>query len=444
MNRLKHWTVCKALLVLVTISSFGAFAQVPTPGNPQEKSILIVNGIAHLGTGKAIQKSAIGFSAGKINLVSDLSREKVDRSQFDTVIDIAGKHVYPGFIAVNSTLGLQEIDAVRATRDSWEIGSFNPHIRSIIAYNTDSKITPTVRTNGVLHGQICPRGNLVSGSSSIVHFDAWNWEDAIVKQDEGIHVSWPDEFSFSGPWYMRGELKKSKSYKKKKLKIDEFFRAAAAYCNEEAPNQRDLRFEAMRGVFAGESTVYVHANSVRELMDVASLKAAHNLKRLTIVGGYDSWRITQILKAQNIGVMVKRVHALPNLAEEDIDLPYKLPNLLYKAGVSFCLESSGGMEQMNSRNIPFWAGTAVAYGLPYEQAIASISYNAAKLMGVDDRIGAIKVGLDATLFVSAGDALDMRTNQVSLAFVQGRKILLDNHQIQLYKKYRKKYGLSGD
>ena len=161
------------------------------PGGIQTKSILLLNGTAHLGTGEMINRSAIVLENGKIVKVMNALTNTINVSNYDTVIDIKDKHVYPGFIAVNSTLGLMEIGAIRATEDFEEIGTYNPNVRSIIAYNTDSKITPTIRTNGVLVAQITPRGGIVSGSSSVVHFDAWNWEDALIKEDIGIHLNWP-------------------------------------------------------------------------------------------------------------------------------------------------------------------------------------------------------------------------------------------------------------
>jgi imidazolonepropionase-like amidohydrolase len=165
------------LLLLISTFSIGQ----ETPGEKQTKSILLLNGTAHLGNGKMIKRSAIGFENGTITMVENALTKTIDTTNFDTIIHIKGKHVYPGFIACNSTLGLMDIGAVRATRDYREVGAYNPNVRSLIAYNTDSKITPTIRTNGILIGQICPRGGVVSGSSSIVQFDAWNWEDAVLQ-----------------------------------------------------------------------------------------------------------------------------------------------------------------------------------------------------------------------------------------------------------------------
>jgi imidazolonepropionase-like amidohydrolase len=162
---------------------------------------------------------------------------------------------------------------------------------------------------------------------------------------------------------------------------------------------------------------------------------------MVIVGGYDAWMIAERLKENNIAVILQRVHSLPARVEDDVDLPYKLPRLLHEKGILFCLENSGDMEQMGVRNLPFYAGTAVAYGLPYEQAVAALTLNAAKVLGIDKQVGSLEVGKDATLFVSKGDALDMKSNQVMMAFIQGRDIDLRNHQQENYEKYKGKYGL---
>jgi imidazolonepropionase-like amidohydrolase len=140
-----------------------------------------------------------------------------------------------------------------------------------------------------------------------------------------------------------------------------------------------------------------------------------------------------------VPVMVQRLHELPRFAEDDVDLTYKLPKLLDDAGVMFCLQNAGDMERMGTRNMPFYAGTAVAYGLDYEKAVAALSLNTAKILGIDDRYGSLEKGKSATLFISEGDALDMLGNKVVQAFIDGREIDLTNRQLQLYLKYQGKY-----
>jgi len=411
------------------------------PGAKQGGTVLLLNGTAHLGTGEMINRSAIVLEKGKIVKVMNALTNTINNSDYDTVIDIKDKHVYPGFIAVNSTLGLMEIGAVRATEDFKEIGTYNPNVRSIIAYNTDSKITPTIRTNGVLIAQVTPRGGVISGSSSVVNFDAWNWEDALVKEDIGIHLNWPRFMKSSGWWSTPGDTKKSKNYAERTKEISTFFDEAAAYNKALNEGERDLKLEAMGALFTGEKTLYVNVSYVKEINDVINFKRKYKLKKVVIVGGYDSWMVTDRLKENNIPVIIQHIHSLPNQPEDDIDLPYKLPKLLRDAGVSYCLQYNADMEQMGTRNLPFVAGTTIAYGLTYEEGVASITLNAAKILGVNKELGSIEEGKNATLFVSDGDALDMRTSNVFIAFIDGRMVNLDNHQSRNYNKYKTKYGL---
>lgn len=425
----------KRLSLLLLLSwAFAATAQ-DAPAPPQSESILILGGTAHLGTGSKIEGAAIGLQDGKITLIT--SDKNVDPKQWDRVIDAAGKHVYPGFIAPNSTLGLQEIGAVRATRDQYEVGTFKPNVRSMIAFNTDSEITPTVRSNGVLMGQITPRGGVISGRSSVMHFDGWNWEDAVVRADDGIHLNWPRMYHVhtDGPKYT---IPKRKTYNQEKREIEDYFGRAAAYAKGGA-QETDVQLEAMKGLFDGTATLYVHAQDAKQISEAVHFKKAWNIEKMVIVGGYDAHLVADLLRDNNVAVMVRRVHEVPRYEEDDVDLPYKLPKLLSDEGVLFCLENSGGMEQMGTRNLAFYAGTAKAYGLTYEQAVQSITLSAAKILGIDAHYGSLEVDKSATLFISEGDALDMLGNQVTTAFIDGREIDLDNRQKQLYRKYKAKY-----
>lgn len=412
----------------------------PTPAADQDGAVLILGGIAHLGTGDVLENSAIGFRNGKIDFVG--FARSVDRARYEQIIEAKGQHLYPGFIAPNSTLGLQEIGAVRATRDDAEVGTFKPHVRSIIAFNTDSEVTPTVRTNGVLMGQITPRGGTISGSSSFVHFDGWNWEDAALKTVDGIHLNWP---STHHRHRQDGtiDIRKRKTYDQQYQEIEHFFDEAKAYAAQSqrpAISPRDLRMEAMRGLFDGSLRLHVHAQDVRQITEAVHFKRRMDIEHLVIVGGYDAPLVADLLRDNDVAVMLKRVHTLPRFAEDDVDMPYRLPKLLEDEGVLFCLQNAGDMEHMGTRNLPFYAGTAHAYGLTYEQAVQSITLSAARILGVDEFCGSLEKGKDATLFISEGDALDMRTNYLTHAFVQGRAIDLDNRQRELYRKYQAKYG----
>jgi imidazolonepropionase-like amidohydrolase len=428
---------------ILFIISLGFYVSVIAQQNPtvapaQTRSILIMNATAHIGNGNVIENAAIGFRNGKLDLVADARTIRLAANAYDETIDASGKQIYPGFIATNTTLGLHELDAIRPANDVAETGSYKPGIRSAIAYNTDSEIIPTVRLNGVLMGQITPRGGVISGTSSVMQFDAWNWEDALVKADDGVHLNWPGVFH---KHYDKGKVnvEKIKTYDQQLREIHTFFNEARAYCAVKNPAIQELRFEGLRGIFDGSQRLYVHADDAKAIQEALNFKVSQNIAGMVIVGGYDAHLVANELVANGVPVQLRRVHELPIYAEDDIDLPFKLPALLFKAGVQFALQNEGDMERMGVRNLPFFAGTAVAYGLPYEEAVRSLTESPAKILGIDDRCGTLEVGKDATLFISNGDALDMRTNALSHAFIQGRSIVLRSKQTDLYEKYKQKY-----
>ena len=413
-------------------------AQIPVPGDTASRSILLLNGIAHLGNGEIIDRSAIGIKDGKLDMVLAAIDVRVDTTKYDTIIHIDGKEVYPGFIAPNSKLGLVEIDAVRASRDYDEVGSLNPHVRSLTAFNTESRIIPTIRTNGVLIVQSTPKGGTISGTSSIFQLEGWNWEDAVLKVDDGIHLNWPIDF----PWRRRDdpkEIKKAKeNYKKSIKEIEDFFAKAEAYQKIDYRLEKDLKMESMTALFQKKQKLFIHADRVNQITDAIYFFDRYDFE-LVLVGGYESWLVADLLKDRNIPVILRRVHSLPMNEDDEVDLPYKLPKILSDKGLLVALENSGSMEAMGSRNIAFYAGTAVAYGVDKEAALSMITLNTAKILNIDNRVGSLELGKDATLFVSEGDALDMRGNDVSHAFVQGKLIDLDNPQKYLYRKYKAKY-----
>ncbi|MCX6310953.1 MAG: amidohydrolase family protein [Bacteroidetes bacterium] len=400
-----------------------------------------MNGTAHLGNGEVIQNSLVGFKDGKITLVGDAQTVRLDKNAWDTIINCFGKQLYPGFIAPNTTLGLTDIETVRGSNDFNDVSGYNPHVRSQIAFNTDSKIPPTVRTNGVLVAQVTPRGGRIAGTSSIMALDGWNWQDATLKMDDGVHLDWPSFYSRN--WNESGgnTYSQNKDYETQLQELEKFFAEAKAYNENPNNSEKNIRFEAMRGVFTGEKNLYIHASYMKGITEAATFSKKFGIPHMVIVGGTESYKCTQVLKENNIPVMLERVHSLPLRDDDDVDQCYKTAFQLQQAGVLFCLQNEGDMEAMNARNIPFLAGTTVAYGLTQEQAIAALTGNTAKILRIDNFMGTLEVGKDATLFISEGDALDMKTNNVTWAFIQGRKLDLRNEQQQLYHTYEEKYGL---
>jgi len=432
----------KKYAIIFFLFSLTGMAQVPSPIPQHHKTILLQNGQAHIGNGEFISTASIGISEGKILFVKNTLTYELIKSDWDTIIDLNGKHVYPGFIAPNITIGLTDIDAVRATRDFDETGNMNPNVRSLIAYNTDSRVIYTIRTNGVLVAQATPRGGIISGTSSVMALDGWNWEDAVYKTDDGIHLNWPDKYSSYGWWAEPGGSNMNEQYITTKQGIYDFFARAQAYINEKFPEKMDLKLEAMRRVFNGDQRLFFHVDFAPEMNDVVDFVRYFGIKYPVIVGGYDAHMLADRLKENKFSVILNRPHLLPEFEDDFTFFNYELPFKLQDAGILFCISNAGDMEVMNTRNLPFLAGTARAYGLSEEQAIATITLNTAKILGMDDRIGSLEVGKDATLFVSDGDALNMRTNKVTLAMIRGNYIALTNEQILLYEKYCGKYGIA--
>ena len=355
-----------------------------------------------------------------------------------TLINATGKHVYPGFIAPAKSLGLIEVNAVRASNDQDEIGDMIPHIRSIIAYNAESKVVESMRPNGVLIGQITPQGGTISGSSSIVQFDAWNWEDAAIKTDDGIHLHWPSTFR-RGRWWageQRG-YQPNKNYTKQTQKITSYLNNSKAFgMGEDQPANES--FKAMQGLFNGSKKLYVYADGEKEIIDAITLSKQAGVDQIVLIGAYQGYKVIPFLKQHNIPVLVQQTHALPKSADDHYDLPYKLPKLLVDGGLLVGLQNSS-MSNFQTRNLPFYAGQLVGQGMDKETALQLISGNTAKILGLD-KYGTLELGKSATLFISEGDALDMMGNNLSRAFIDGRDISLETHQTELWKRYMGKYN----
>lgn len=417
--------------ILIFFAGFGAMAQVPTPAVRQSEPIAIVNGTAHIGNGEVIENAVILFEDGKIISVSGEDRDLQGYRR----LDASGKHIYPGLILPVIALGLVEVEAVRATLDEREVGDFNPHIRSISAYNTDSEAIPTMKFTGIQIAQITSRGGRVSGTSSIVQLDAWNWEDAIYKNNDGVHVNWP-ALSF-GPRWWKGETERreNENYQEQVEELIGFIRDARSY-HELQPEEKNLKLEAMKEVFTGDKQLFVSANRTEQIIEAIQSLKELEIANMVLVGGADAWYVKDLLKENNIPVLLTDVHRTPNRTEDDVDLPYRLPAILHNEGILVGLTYR---DIRSARNLPFYAGTAAAYGVDKEEALAMITSNTAKILGIADKTGTLEAGKDANIVISSGDLLDMRTNNVEYSFIQGREVDLTALQQRLYQKYKDKY-----
>ncbi|GAB3787111.1 amidohydrolase [Spirosoma horti] len=428
----------KLLISICTLASLMSYGQNPAPAKPQTKTIALMGGTVHVGTGQVIPNGIVLFTNGIITNVVDGTLVKLNLTDVE-VIDVSGKHVYPGIISPAATVGLQETGSVRATVDKQEIGILNPNIRSLIAYNTDSEIIPTIRNNGVLLTQAMPQGGTISGSSSVMMADGWNWEDAALKKDDGLWLNWPTYFS--NEFNFEDFTTIVKKNEKRGPAIDALqatFADAKAYAAAPTPATMNLKLEAMRGLFSGKQNLYIRADYGKDIIEAVTFAKAMGVPKVVIVGGEESNRVLTFLKENNVPVILSALHRLPNREDEDVDLPYRMPGILHKAGILVSLSYAD--EWWRTRNLPFLAGTAAGFGVTdREEALKMVTSNTAKILGIDNLVGTLEKGKQATLFVSAGDALDMRTNVIEQVFMQGRKVNLDDRHKRLYKTYKDKY-----
>ena len=427
-------------------SAILASDQIPAP--PQTQPIALVGGTIHTVSGATISDGILLFENGKITAIG----QNVTLPDHTRKIDIRGKHVFPGLISANTVIGLTEINAVRATRDFAEVGQINPNVRAEVAINPDSEIIPVTRANGITLALSVPIGGLIAGTSALIMLDGWTWEEMTLKAPVGLHIRWPRMQIVESRYYIRRRSPEAqkKEIEKSLKRIRQAFADARAYWKaKQAEAQKgipyhatDARWEAMIPVLKGEVPVFVHADDILQIQSAIEWATMENL-RLVIVGGYDSWRIADVLREKNIPVIIGGVHRLPFRRWEAYDTPFTLAKKLYDAGVTFCIATGGGpFGAAHERNLPYHAATAAAYGLPREEALKAVTLYPAEILGVADRVGSLEVGKDATLIVTNGDPLEI-TTQIEMAFIQGRAIDLSSRHTQLYTKYKQKYIQKG-
>ncbi len=429
------------IIILITAVSITVTANAQDdvyPAPPQKGTFYITNATIHVGNGTVINNGTIKITDGKIAGVGN----NISTSGGE-VIDAKGRQVYPGLILSETDLGLKEIaNAVRGSNDYQELGEWNPSVQSAVAYNTDSKIINTLKANGILLANVAPTGSLIAGATSVMQLDAWNWEDALYKKNTGIEFYMPSLINTRGRFEAGvGQQTLPDPVKEGLDKIEEvkkFFREAKAYSQEAAHKETNLKFEALKSLFEKKQRLFIHAEVVKQLLIAVDFVKEFGID-VVIVGGNESWQIASLLKQNNIPVILSREFRLPETEDEDIDQPFKTPFMLKQAGVLFALNDDH--DGARYRNLAFNAGEASAYGLSKEEALQAITLDAAKILGIDDRTGSIEEGKDANIVMSIGDILDMRSSIITDAFIQGRKVSLENKQTQLYKRYMTKYGL---
>ena len=424
-------TLTLILLLALTWASLSAHNYIPGP--KQTQPILLKGGTLYTISDGIKENTDLLFDKGVITQIAANITAPPDA----LVIDVTGKKVYPGLIALGTQLGLVEIGSVRATDDISEIGRINPDVQSHMAYNPDSEIIPTVRSNGIAYAQIVPGGSLLRGRSCLLNLDAWTKEDAAVNLLVGLHISWPQAGLVTAWWERRSPEEQREAMARNQADLRRAFDDAQAYRLAKAADPKtpvDSRWEAMLPVLSGEVPVFVHADDYRQIEQAINFTKERGL-RMILMGGDDAWKLTDLLVANDIPVVYFSAHGQPPRQDEPYDQAFIVPRLLHEAGVKFCLAVGGAT---GVRNLPFEAGQAVAFGLPSEVALRSITLTPAEILGVADRVGSLRVGKQATIVVSDGDIMDFLAHNVTHMYIDGRSVNLDNKHKDLYRKYSAK------
>jgi imidazolonepropionase-like amidohydrolase len=419
-----------------------AVAAPEIPGKPQERPIALVGGTVHPVSGPAIERATVLFEKGKLTAIGKDAKLPPGTES----INVQGKHVYPGLLDAYTTLGLVEIDAVRATKDQSESGTINPNAKAQVAFNPDSELIPVARSNGVLAVLSVPLGGLMSGSSAVMQLDGWTWEEMTVRPIAGIHVRWPRttpirEFLSADPENI-DQKKSSAAIENVRQALADaraYLTAKKAASPGKPQPQFDARWEALIPVLEGQTPLIVDADEIQQIQACVAWAAKEKLK-IVLWGGYDAPHCLELLKKHDVPVIIGGVHRLPARSGEPYDHPFTLAKRLHDAGIRYCISSSG--DAWAVRNLPYHAATSAAYGLSPEEALKSITLYPAEILGVADRLGSLETGKDATLFVADGDILEIPT-QVEQAYIQGRKVDLSDRHKRLYEKYQEKYRRLG-
>lgn len=412
---------------------------------PQDMPIAIAGATIHPMTGPSIGTGYILFDKGIITEVGEGDRVFTATTK---VIDGEGLHVYPGLIAPVTQIGLTEIAALRQTSDYNEVGSATPEVLAATAINPDSTLIPVTRANGILTFGSFPAGGSVPGRISIVSADGWTWEDMSVKQDAGLVINWPSMRPSNNWWADEPDARQMERINERLDEIDELFQQALSYRDGDRAPQ-DIRFDAMLSVIPSaegndpENPVFISANDVDQINAAVTWAIDLGL-RPVIIGGTDATLSAELLKQHDVPVIITGTHKFPKRADQPHDEAFTLPIELTQLGIRWCMASAD--DTAHERNLPYNVSKAVAFGLDHDAGMRGLTIDTARILEVDDLVGSLENGKQATLIVTTGSPLEVTTNPV-MAFVQGRQINLESKQSELAEKYREKYrqlGLTRD
>ena len=422
-----------ALGCAIAVGNVTSRASDAIPGAPQQQPIALVGGTVYPISNPPIENGIIVFDKGRIVAIG--TADEVEIPADAKQINCRGKRVYPGLFEAHSQIGLTEVSAVRASDDRSEVGTLNPNVKAHVSVNPDTEMIPVTRANGVLLALTEPSSGLIAGQAAVLQLDGWTYEDLTLKAGAAMVVNWP-----SVPYELEKGQAATESDTVERLRrlLDEA-RAYAAARKQNADTQpTDLRLESLQPVLSRKMPLLVHADSLAVIQSAVSFAVDQKL-RLIIHGGYDAPLCAELLRKHDVPVIIAATYRLPRRRSDDFDSGYSLAARLHEGGVSFCISGGETTRTWNSRNLPYHAAVAVAYGLPYDVALRSITLSPAEILGVAKRVGSLEKGKDATLFVTTGDPLETPSN-VTAAWVQGRSVDLTSRHLQLYRKYQKKYA----
>ncbi len=422
-------------------------------GAAANDTFLIRNADVYPVTGPVMKAVSVLVQDGKIAEIGP----KVTAAKGVPVVEAKGLRVYPGMIDSATALGLSEIESVRETIDTGELGQFMPQLRAIASVNPASEHFPVVRVNGITSAVTFPsfgsgggRGatteqQFISGQPALIHTDGWTWDEMSVKPSAAVHLIFPSmgrggRGGFGSPETPAGTgasgagSQLRRTYDEQIAKINQFFEDARNYQKAKAANlpgfRRDLKFDAMIPVLEGRVPLAISAGRATPIHDAIQFAEKQKIK-IVILQPRELAKVAAELKAKNIPVILGKVLALPQNEDDPYDSEYVAPAEAYKAGVKFAF---GSFDNQFARNLPYQAATAVAFGLPYDEALKAVTINAAEIWGVADQLGSVEKGKWADLIVTDGDPLEIQT-QIKHVYIKGKEASLSYRQKELYEKY---------
>jgi imidazolonepropionase-like amidohydrolase len=356
------------------------------------------------------------------------------------IVDGKGLRAYPGMIDSGTELGVSEISDVRATVDTAELGVFMPQLRIVVAVNAESEHFPVARANGITSVVTFPSSSganraggerqIIAGQAALIHVDGWTWEEMAVNRSAALHLIFPS--------LPRGEstgfAEAKKVYDRELQQINDFFDEAHRYQTAKNANRQgfrlDLKMESMLPVLDGRLPVAITAIRERAILDAVQFADRQKI-RIVLIQARELGKAAAELKSRNIPIVLGRTLELPLEEDDAYDAAFTLPAEAFKAGLKIAF---GTFDNEFVRDLPYNAATAVAYGLPYQEAWNAITINPAEIWGVGKQIGSLEKGKWADLMLTTGDPLETET-EVKTLFIKGKEVDLTNRQTRLYEKY---------